>query len=181
MFYHLWFCIHCFLFFFKFIWLCQVLVVALGIINLHCGRQDHFFSCGIWTLSCGRWDLILWPGIKPATPAMGAWSLSHWTPREVPEFIGLTDVEVCLMPSVKVTAARSFQASHNSEVSNEGRLQISCPNRVWWAPGVGEGRGSLACYSPWDCKESDTTEQLNWIECDVLEVRRRTWDPGKGV
>ena len=24
-----------------------------------------------------------------------------------------------------------------------------------------EGQGSLACCSPWDCKESDTTEQLN--------------------
>ena len=29
------------------------------------------------------------------------------------------------------------------------------------APGVGEGQGSLACYSPWGHKESDTTEQLN--------------------
>ena len=29
------------------------------------------------------------------------------------------------------------------------------------APGDGEGQGSLACYSPWDCKESDTTELLN--------------------
>ena len=25
----------------------------------------------------------------------------------------------------------------------------------------GEGQGSLACYSPWGCKESDTIEQLN--------------------
>ena len=24
--------------------------------------------------------------------------------------------------------------------------------------GNGEGQGSLACYSPWGCKESDTTE-----------------------
>ena len=24
-----------------------------------------------------------------------------------------------------------------------------------------EGQGSLACYSPWACKESDMTEQLN--------------------
>ena len=24
--------------------------------------------------------------------------------------------------------------------------------------------GSLACCSPWDCKESDTMEQLNWTE-----------------
>ena len=27
--------------------------------------------------------------------------------------------------------------------------------------GVGEGQGSLACCSPWDHKESDTTEQQN--------------------
>ena len=29
------------------------------------------------------------------------------------------------------------------------------------APGDGEGQGSLACCSPWGCKESDMTEQLN--------------------
>ena len=28
-------------------------------------------------------------------------------------------------------------------------------------PGVGDGQGSLACCSPWGCKELDTTEQLN--------------------
>ena len=28
-------------------------------------------------------------------------------------------------------------------------------------PGDGEGQGSLACYSPWGCKESDMTERLN--------------------
>ena len=27
---------------------------------------------------------------------------------------------------------------------------------------VGNGQGSLACYSPWDCKELDMTEWLNW-------------------
>ena len=27
--------------------------------------------------------------------------------------------------------------------------------------GDSEGQGSLACYSPWDHKESDTIEQLN--------------------
>ena len=26
------------------------------------------------------------------------------------------------------------------------------------APGVGDGQGSLACRSPWGCKESDMTE-----------------------
>ena len=28
------------------------------------------------------------------------------------------------------------------------------------APEDGEGQGSLACCSPWCCKESDTTERL---------------------
>ena len=32
------------------------------------------------------------------------------------------------------------------------------------APAVGDGQGGLACCSPWACKESDTTERLNWTE-----------------
>ena len=28
-------------------------------------------------------------------------------------------------------------------------------------PGDTEGQGTLVCCSPWDCKESDTTERLN--------------------
>ena len=32
------------------------------------------------------------------------------------------------------------------------------------ALGVGDGQGSLVCFSPRGCKESDTTEQLNWTE-----------------
>ena len=34
-------------------------------------------------------------------------------------------------------------------------------------PGVGDGQGSLTCYSPWGRKESDTTKRLNWTESDV--------------
>ena len=33
------------------------------------------------------------------------------------------------------------------------------PNPVFW-PGESHGQRRLAGYSPWDCKESDTTEQL---------------------
>ena len=29
------------------------------------------------------------------------------------------------------------------------------------APGDDEGQGSLACFSPWGCKEADMTEQMN--------------------
>ena len=44
-----------------FIWLCQLLVTA-----------SRIFSCGIW-------DLVPWPGIKPRPPVFGVGSLSHWT------------------------------------------------------------------------------------------------------
>ena len=30
--------------------------------------------------------------------------------------------------------------------------------------GVGEGQGGLVCCSPWDGKESDMTERLNWTD-----------------
>ena len=42
----------------------------------------------------------------------------------------------------------------------------SLTQRTWifdQASGVGDGQGRLACCSPWDLKESDTSEQLNSI------------------
>ena len=47
---------------------------------------------------------------------------------------------------------------------------------TWWtqfeqAPGFGDGLGSLMCYSPWGCKESDTTERLNWLNWHVQKPR----------
>ena len=38
-----------------------------------------------------------------------------------------------------------------------------------WTPGVGDGQGGLVCYNSWGCKESDTTEQLNWTELSSKE------------
>ena len=60
--------------FYLFIWLHWVLVVAWGI-----------FSYGLWTLSSGMWDLVPRPWIQPDLPALGTQSLSHWTTREVPQ------------------------------------------------------------------------------------------------
>ena len=37
--------------------------------------------------------------------------------------------------------------------------------------GVGARQGSLACCSPWGCKESDMTEWLNWTELICHEVK----------
>ena len=44
-------------------------------------------------VSCGMQDLVLWLGIKPGAPALGAWSLSHWTTREVPGIFVELDIK----------------------------------------------------------------------------------------
>ena len=42
-----------------------------------------------------------------------------------------------------------------------------------WTSGVGDGQVGLACFSPWGCKESDRTEQLNWTELKHCTDRNR--------
>ena len=37
-------------------------------------------------------------------------------------------------------------------------------------PGDGDEKGSLACCSPWGCKELDTTEQLNNSQVDRVRT-----------
>ena len=39
------------------------------------------------------------------------------------------------------------------------------------ASGVGDGQGSLACYSPWGHKELDMTEQLNWFHHNLANKK----------
>ena len=64
-----------------FIWPHWVLVVVHGTLVAACGI--FIAACGIF--SCGMRDLIPWPGMEPGPPALGAWSLNHWTTREVPQ------------------------------------------------------------------------------------------------
>ena len=54
-----------------------VLGLSCGTRNLYCSTQDLF--------SCGVCDIVPWPGVIPGPPALGLWSLSHWTTGEVPK------------------------------------------------------------------------------------------------
>ena len=47
-------------------------------------KKIIFIYLTIPGLSCGMWDLVPRPGIEPRPPALGTWSLSHGTTREVP-------------------------------------------------------------------------------------------------
>ena len=45
------------------------------------------------------------------------------------------------------------------------------------ALGDGKGQGSLVCCSPWGCKQSDTTEQLNnKVETSPLRNCQLLWE-----
>ena len=46
-------------------------------------------------------------------------------------------------------------------------------HELGWTPGNGDRQGSLVCCSPWGCKESDTTEWLNWTKS--LQVFEFQW------
>ena len=41
------------------------------------------------------------------------------------------------------------------------------------APGASKGQGSLACCSPWGCKELDTTESVNWRLAEIISCNQR--------
>ena len=38
--------------------------------------------------------------------------------------------------------------------------------------GGSDGQGGLACCDSWGCKESDTTEQLNWTDWNIIPLQR---------
>ena len=73
----------------------ECIFIYLAAPDLSCGARilDPFVECGVfsllhadmWTcLSRSMWNLVPWPGIKLKLSALGTWSLSHWTTREVP-------------------------------------------------------------------------------------------------
>ena len=50
-----------------------------------------------------------------------------------------------------------------------------------YAPGVGDGQGGLVCFSPWGCKASAMTEQLNWTELGWLVNNLRAASPSSAT
>ena len=44
-----------------------------------------------------------------------------------------------------------------------------------WTLGVGDGQGGLGCCNSWRCKESDTTEWLNWTQSTISQIRIQQW------
>jgi len=39
------------------------------------------------SFSCGMWDSVPGPGVEPGSLALGLWSRSPWTSKQVPKYI----------------------------------------------------------------------------------------------
>ena len=93
-------------------------------------------------------------------------------------FIGRTDAEaetpILWPPEVKnwlirkdPDAGKDWRQEEKGTTENEmvGWHRRFDGHEFEQAPRVGDRQGSMVCCSPWGCKDSDMTEQLNWTEC----------------
>ena len=91
-------------------------------------------------------------------------------------FIGRTDVEA-EAPILWPLDAKNWLLRKDPDAGKDWKQEEKGQHRMRWfdgitismdlsfeqAPGIADGQGSLLCFSPWGCKESDMTEQLNWL------------------
>ena len=121
-------------------------------------------------LGCNMWALFPCLGIELGAPALGAWSLSHWTTREV--HYGYFYVFSRLV--------KGFPGgTSGKEPTCQCRRRKRCRFDPWvgkipWRrkghpipvvfPGKSHGQRNLVGYSPQGCNESDATE-VTWQAC----------------
>ena len=99
-------------------------------------------------------------------------------------FIGRTDVEaetpILWPPDVKIWLIwKDPNAGKDWGQEEKGTTEDETVGQHHWLNGhefkqalwAGDGQGSLARCSPWGCKELDTTEWLNWLNCQHVHLR----------
>ena len=130
---------------------------------------------------CGMWDLVPWPGIDLASPALQMQSLSHWTIREVPKDMLSTRLE---LKRILPFADRIFLPceawqlhQHAGEMSQEGTtgpgaiVSDTNPCSAWMQ------------YSSQTVTPANSLLYLHYFELDVLccsnsqESSLKTWRP----
>ena len=126
-------------------WWLHLLLQVLVVFKMFAYLAAPGLSCSMQHLpSCSMWDLVLWPGIKPGPPALGAWSLSHWTARKsLCKFMKrhrdsetTANVRACLKSQSRTPARGSETARPSTARGASPRLL--CP---WDSPGKSPGVG----------------------------------------
>ena len=148
-------------------------------------------SCGFSSSCVWMWELdnkeSWYPRIdvvleKTLESPLDCKEIKPVNPRDQPWiFIGRTDAEaetpILWLSDVKNwLIAKDPDAGKDWRQEEKGTIEDEMVGWHHWLNGhefeqalrVRDGQGSLACCSPWGRKESDATEQLNWIETDPV-------------
>ena len=142
------------------------------------------YGCGSWTIQKAEhqridafelwcWRRLLrvpWTARRPNQSILKEISQS-WI------FIGRTDAEgeapiLCPPDAKNWLTGKNLDAGKDWGQEEKGTSEDEVVGWHHWldgqefeqALGVGVVQGGLVCCSPWGCKESDTTERLNWPE-----------------
>ena len=118
-----------------------------------------------------------WPSDWTWVSGLGRQILYRWATKEA-HWLWVTCIfwiwVLCQMCFAKISQIvdflwDSFTVFWRGNVLNPDDIDFYKIRKKWLCTSVlGDGRGSLACCSPWGHKESDTTEQLNGTELPEL-------------
>ena len=150
------------------------------------------YRCESWTIKKAEgwridaFELWCWRLLRVPWTARRS-KQSIWKGNQPWIFIGRTDTEAPILgpPDAKslligkdLDAGKDWKQEENGTTEDEmvGWHHRFHGHEFEQAPGAGDGQGTLACCSPWCCKESDMTEQLNNSICTrwVLPGARST-------
>ena len=140
------------------------------------------YGCGSWTIKkAEHWrtdafELVLEKTLESSLDCKEIQSV-HPKGNQSWIFIGRTDAEA-ETPILWPPDANNWPIGKDPDARKDRRQEEKWPTEdemVGWhhwlnrhefeeTLGVGDGQGSLACCSPWGCKDLDTTEWLNWTE-----------------
>ena len=84
-------------------------------LHSHC-----FIYLFFWLHHAARGILVPQPGIEPMPPELGAWSLNHWTTREVPEMNWISKEVVWKLIKGNLTKQESEGQRGSSQVQTTG-------------------------------------------------------------
>ena len=84
----------------------------------------------------------------------------HW-PLHCVYILLKTGFSLCMFPKKTLSPTVPEVEEGTTEGEMVGWHPLLNGREFEQTPGDSEGQGSLACCSPWGCKESDMAEQLN--------------------
>ena len=143
--------------------------------------QVVMYACESWTTKkaeCRRIDtfeLWCWRRLLRVPWTARRFQPVHSKRDQSWVFIGRTDVETAVLwpPDAKgwliwkdPDAGKDWGQQEKGTTEDEmaGWHHRRDGHGFGWTPGIGDGQGGLACCGSWGCKESDTTERLNWTD-----------------